>query len=799
MKFTLSWLKDHLETNASLDEILDTLTMIGLEVEGVEDRSKDLAPFIVGYVKEAKRHPNADRLQVCIVDTGAGDVQVVCGAPNARQGMKGVFAPSGSHIPGTGVDLKSGNIRGEDSNGMLCSEREMGLSDEHDGIIELPEDAPLGESYAKVAGLDDPIIEIAITPNRGDALGVYGVARDLAAAGLGVLKEPNFAKVDGGFDSPIKWRHDDGVQDLVPLAMGRYFHGVKNGPSPKWLRDRLTAIGLRPISALVDITNYVTYDLGRPLHVFDADKVKGDVVMSLAREGETILALDGKEYTLEEGMVVIRDENGPEGIGGIMGGEVSGCTDGTVNVFLEAALFDPIKVAETGRKLGINSDARYRFERGVDPESPIWGVEVATRMIQTLCGGEASHVVSSGAVPNWQRQAVLEADRIRTRGGVEMDAADAEAILQRLGFGTKRDGNTITADIPSWRPDIEGEHCLVEEVLRIHGLDNVPAVSLERDEALPPLAISLKQRRVALAKKALATRGMMEAVTFSFMSEKDAALFGGVDNTLKLANPISADLDVMRPSILGNLISAAARNAGRGYPDVALFEVGPAYRNATEKGQDSVAAGIRAGKTASRHWEVTPRAVDAFDAKADAMAALEICGAPVANLQVTTDAPSWYHPGRSGALRLGPNVIAYFGEVHPKVTKSLGLKGRATAFEIFLDNIPVPKAKKGGKTRGKLDASNLQAVSRDFAFVVNDDVPSDKLVKAAAGADKKLITGVQVFDVYTGEGMEPGKKSLAIAVTLQPKDRTLTDEEIEAVAEKVIANVAKSTGGTLRG
>lgn len=800
MKFTLSWLKDHLETEASLEEILNTLTLIGLEVEGVEDRSKALSPFTVGYVKEAKRHPNADRLQVCIVDTGKGDVQVVCGAPNARQGMKGVFAPSGSHIPGTGVDLKAGNIRGEDSNGMLCSEREMGLSDEHDGIIELSEDAPVGESYAKIAGLDDPIIEIAITPNRGDCLGVYGIARDLAAAGLGALKNPNLEPVSGGFDSPLVWELAEDIGDNCPQAMGCYIRGVKNGPSPKWMQDRLKAIGLRPISALVDITNYVTFDLGRPLHVFDADKVKGDKLrIGMAEAGEKLLALDGKEYEFSEGMVVIRDEAGPESIGGIMGGEHSGCTEETVNVFLEAALWNPINIAETGRKLGVTSDARYRFERGVDATGASWGVNVGTRLILELCGGEPSQAVAVGEEPKWQHQVTLNAERIRTHGGVDMDAAEAEAILQRLGFGTKRDGNAITADVPSWRPDVEGEHCLVEEVLRIHGLDNVPAVSLERDSTLPPLAINLGQRRVALAKKALATCGMMEAVTFSFMAEKDAKLFGGVPQGLKLANPISADLDVMRPSILGNLLSAAARNAGRGYPDVALFEVGPAYRDATPKGQDTVAAGIRTGKTGPRHWDATPRAVDAFDAKADAMGALEVCGAPVANLQVTTDAPAWYHPGRSGVLRLGPNVLAYFGEVHPKVSKALGLKGRAIAFEVFLDNIPTPKAKKKGKTRGKLDASNLQAVSRDFAFVVNDDVPSDKLVKAAAGADKKLISGVQVFDVYTGEGMEEGKKSLAIAVTLQPKDRTLTDEEIDAVADKVVANVAKATGGVLRG
>ncbi|MDX1737434.1 MAG: phenylalanine--tRNA ligase subunit beta, partial [Alphaproteobacteria bacterium] len=647
MKFTLSWLKEHLETEASLDEITSKLTAIGLELEGVDDPSVALAPFTICYVEDAWKHPNADKLNICMVNNGKETVQVVCGAPNARKGMKGVFAPSGSYIPGTDMTLKPGVIRGEESNGMLCSERELMLSDDHDGIIDLPEDAPLGAAYADWAGRNDPVIEIAITPNRGDCLGVYGIARDLAAAGLGRLKQPNLDPVDGKFDSPIHWAREEGLGDDAPRAVGCMIRGVKNGPSPKWMQDRLRAIGLRPISALVDITNYVTFDLGRPLHVFDADKVKGDTLtIGYAKGGEKLVGLDGDEYEFEPGMIVISDENGPESIGGIMGGEPSGCGDDTVNVFLESALWHPVRIAETGRKLGIETDARYRFERGVDPLSSDWGVNVGTRLILDLCGGEPSHVTAAGDMPDWKRSTSLRLQRLKTHGGADISSDEAENILKRLGFETLNKGDIIEVEIPSHRPDIEGEHCLVEEVLRIHGFDKIISQPLERDSNLPQLAISLKQRRVAFAKKILAGRGMMEAVTWSFMSAKDAKLFGGVPANLMVANPISSDLNAMRPSILGNLISAAARNTDRGFSDVALFEVGPAYRDPTPTGQDMVAAGIRAGKTGPRHWLEAQRAVDAFDAKSDAMATLEHCGAPVKSLQVSTDTPSWYHPGQ---------------------------------------------------------------------------------------------------------------------------------------------------------
>jgi phenylalanyl-tRNA synthetase beta chain len=801
MKFTLSWLKDHLETDASLDEITDALTALGLELEEVHDPARELSDFIVGYVVEAKQHPNADRLRVCIVDTGEEKVQVVCGAPNARTGMKGVFAPSGAHIPGTGLDLKKGVIRGEESNGMLCSEREMGLSDAHEGIIELPEDAPVGARFAQVMGLDDPVIDIAITPNRGDCLGVRGVARDLAAAGIGKLKPFAAAeKVEGTFETPVRWRRDfpDGAGDACPMVVGRYFRGLKNGPSPEWMRRRLRAIGLRPISALVDITNYVTFDLGRPLHVFDAAALEGgDLTMRFARSGEKILALDGKEYELEDGMTCIADGKGVHGIAGIMGGEESGCTEDTTEMFLEVALFDPIRTAATGRKLGIESDARYRFERTVDPASALWGAEVAARLVLEICGGETSELNVAGEMPDTAKEIALRPDRVRTLGGVDMSVDDQRAILESLGFATDTTEGQILATTPSWRPDIDGEACLVEEILRVNGFDSIPVVPLERDSSLPEQILTLGQRRESFARRVLAGRGMMEAMTWSFMNDEQAALFGDAPDSLRLENPISADLSVMRPSILPNLMAAVGRNADRGYGDVGLFEVGPAWRDDTPEGEDILAAGVRAGRTGPRHWATPPRGVDAFDAKADALAVLAACGAPVDNLQVSRDAPRWYHPGRSGALRLGPNVLAWFGEIHPRVMKAMGVKGPAIGFEIFIHKVPQPRAK-GGKTRPLLRPSPFQPVGRDFAFVVDAEVTADSLVRAARGADKTLIADVGVFDVYEGEGVGEGKKSVAISVTLQPTERTLTDEDIEKVSNAIVAAVAKQTGGTLR-
>ncbi len=801
MKFTLSWLKDHLDTEASLDEIVETLIRIGLEVDTVEDRAAELSAFRVAHVISAEQHPDADRLRVCTVDTGEGTVQVVCGAPNARSGMKGVFAPVGTWVPGIEVELKAAKIRGVESNGMLVSEREMGLSDEHEGIIELPGDAPLGKPFAEVLGIDDPVIDIELTPNRPDCTGVRGIARDLAAAGLGKLKPFDAAApVKGSYKSPVGWKiAEDG--NACRYVVGRHFRDVTNGPSPQWVQDRLVAVGLRPISALVDVTNYVSLDLGRPLHVFDAGKLDHKTLtMRRARDGERFMALVEREYELDGEMTVIGDGDKAEGLAGVMGGLDSSCTAETTEVFLEVALFDPISVAATGRKLQIESDARYRFERGIDPESAEWGAEVAARMILEFCGGEASATVSAGKMPKWQREIELRYDRVATLGGVEVSHTRQNEILERLGFDLSPSDEGVSASVPPWRPDIEGEADLVEEITRIYGFDSIPPVSLTRDAALPSVAITPEQRRASIVRRTLAAQGLNEAVTWSFMGRAQAELFSAVADTLVLANPISSELDALRPSILGNLLMAAGRNADRGYGDVGLFELGPAYSDATPDGQMLVAAGVRHGNAHPANWSDKARVADALDAKADALAALGAAGAPVTNAQVGRDAPDYYHPGRSGSLRLGKNVLAWFGEIHPAVLRGLDVRGPAVGFEVFLDNIPARKeSKKGGVARPPLQLSAFQPLRRDFAFLVDADVQAGDLLRAARGADRDMISDVSLFDVYEGKNMESGKKSLAIQATIQPVDATLTDAEIEEISAKIVDVVQKTTGGTLRG
>ncbi len=801
MKFTLGWLKEFLDTDATLDEVVDRLTMVGLEVEGVEDRATGLEEFVIAHVTEAVQHPDADRLRVCTVDFGGDEpVQVVCGAPNARTGMKGVFARSGLHIPGTGITLKKAEIRGVESNGMLLSEREMGLSDEHDGIIDLDADSPVGTPAVAVMGLDDPVIEIAITPNRGDCLGVRGIARDLAASGLGALKPLNANPVPGALDSPIKVHLDfeTDTADACPYFVGRYVRGVTNGESPKWLKDRLIAIGLRPISALVDITNLMTVGYNRPLHVFDADKVEGDIHVRLATPGETLLALDGKEYTLDDAMTVIGDDTHAEALGGVMGGEESGCTETTVNVFVESAYFDPIRTAKTGRKLNLMSDARYRFERGIDPEFLIDGMEIATRLIQDLCGGEVSENVIAGAPPVWQRSIDLRLDRVRTLGGVEIAADECIRILEVLGFTVARDGDTLKTEAPAWRSDIVDEACLVEEIIRVNGYDKIPAVPFINDHNLPHTSYSSFQRRRASVRRRAATRGLVEAVTYSFLPGAQADLFGGVPDGLRLINPISSDLDVMRPSLLPNLIAATGRNSDKGVPNGALFEVGPVFHGETPGEQSQILAGIRCGDMQVRSWVGPARSVDAFDAKADALALLDDLGAPTPRLQVFTEAPHWYHPGRSGELRLGPKTtLARFGEVHPGVLRKMGVKGPVVAFEILLENLPEPKTRKSA-AKPHLELPNLHPVERDFAFVVSSDTPAEKVLGAARGADKALIADVRLFDVFEGGNLENGMKSVAINVILQPSEKTLTDAEIEEIAARVVERVQSTTGGSLR-
>ncbi len=810
MKFTLSWLKEHLETDAYLDQIVETLTRIGLEVESVDDPGKKLSGFTIAYVISAEQHPNADRLRVCMVETGQGPpVQVVCGAPNARTGMKSVFSPPGTYIPGKDITLGKGVIRGVESNGMLCSGRELEVSEDHDGILDLPADAPVGAVYSEWAKISDPVIEINLTPNRPDATGVFGIARDLAAAGLGKLRDRGIAGVkgDAACTVPVTLEFTGEDRALCPAFGLRLVRGVKNGPSPEWMQKRLRAIGLRPINALVDITNYVTYDRGRPLHVFDAAKVHGPLVVRRAKPGESLLALDGKTYALDASMVVIADNNGPESLAGVMGGEASGCDENTVDVLIESALWSPLNIAQTGRKLGISTDARYRFERGVDPAFTLPGIELATKLVTDFCGGTPSQITLEGAIPDTDRIIDFPVAEVKRLTGLDVSLTEMKAILTALGFWVSGTGPVIKVAVPTWRPDVEGKTDLVEEVVRIVGVDNVPLVPIARvDEVHKPVLTPLQQR-TRVAKRTLAARGMVEAVTWSFVSKKAATLFGGGQPALALANPIAADLSDMRPSLMPGLVMASQRNADRGYPDVALFEVGQVFKGDGERDQRYAAAGVRRGLAAAsgagRHWSGS-READVFDVKSDVLAMLASMNVPTGGLQVVAAhqlgaAPEFLHPGRSAILRFGPkDVIGWFGELHPRAVEALGAEGRMVAFEIVLDGLPSPK-KKPTKARAKLDLAELQPVSRDFAFVVDQKVEAETLLRIARGIDKALVQDVSVFDVYAGKGIEPGKVSIGLALTLQPREKTLTDTEIEAFSTKFVGEVVAKTGAVLRG
>ncbi|RWP17169.1 MAG: phenylalanine--tRNA ligase subunit beta [Mesorhizobium sp.] len=801
MKFTLSWLKDHLGTDASLSEIVERLTSIGLEVEHVDDRSS-LKPFVIAKVLAAVQHPDADRLRVLTVDAGDGKapVQVVCGAPNARAGLIGAFAAPGTYIPGIDVTLTVGKIRGVESHGMMCSERELELSEEHDGIIDLPADAPVGASFAAYAHLDDPVIEINLTPNRPDATSVYGIARDLAASGLGRLVGGAIMPHAGSGMCPVKVTIE--APELCPGFALRLVKGVNNGPSPKWLQQRLIAIGLRPISALVDITNFVTFDRGRPLHVFDANKVADNLTVRRARDGEKVLALDGREYTLTPDMCVIADQDGVESIAGIMGGEHSGCDENTTDVLIESALWDPITTARTGRTLGIISDARYRFERGVDPEFMVPGVELATKLVLDFCGGTPTETEVVGYAGHTPKMVSFPLSEVKRLTGTEVPMEESLAILSRLGFKPEGAGDVVDVAVPSWRPDVDGKADLVEEVMRIHGVDNIAPQPLGAHDAVNAKILTVLQVRTRAAKRALAVRGMMEAVTWSFIPAKHAELFGGGQTALRLANPIAADMSDMRPSLLPGLIAAAQRNADKGIGDVALFEVSGTYEGDAADQQRRVAAGVRRGTAkldgSGRHWAGNAGPVGVFDAKADAIAALEACGAPVERLQIEAGGPAWYHPGRSGTIKLGPKVIlGTFGEFHPKTLEELDVSGPLCGFEVFVDAVPEPKVKPT-RTKPRLELSAFQAVKRDFAFVVDKAVEAGTLTRAALAADRKLITNVSVFDVFEGASLGAAKKSIAIEVSIQPVERTLTDEDFEALAKRIVENVHKQTGGVLR-
>ncbi len=798
MKFTLSWLKDHLDTDASVEEITEALTDLGLEVEEVVNPADRLAGFTLGHVKHAEKHPDADKLRVCTVATDEGDLQIICGAPNAREGITVVVCKPGMYIPGLDITISVGKIRGVESFGMMASERELELSDEHDGIIELPS-GEVGDTFVDwLAENDpskiDPMIEIAITPNRPDALGVAGIARDLAARGVGTLKERAYAPVPGDFDSPIKVTIDEDTLDGAPHFTGRLIRGVKNGPSPQWLQDQLKAIGLRPISALVDITNYMTYDQNRPLHVFDADKVQGNLRVHRAKGGEKLVALDEKEYTLQPGMMVISDDNGPESIAGIMGGEETGCTDETVNVFLESAFWDHVQIALTGRALKINSDARYRFERGIDPDYTLEGLEQATQMILDICGGEVSKVVEAGRAPNHARAYKLDAARVQSLVGMDIPESEQRQTLTRLGFRLEGE----MAHVPSWRPDVMGEADLVEEVARIASLTKLQGKPLPRvSDGIPKPVMTPTQRRQSMARRTCAALGYNECVSYTFIDQASAALFGGGDDATRLENPISSEMSHMRPDLLPNLLQAAARNQARGYADLALFEVGPVFHDGEPGDQKTQISGLLVGRNGPKDVHGASRPVDLFDAKADAEAVLAAIGAP-AKVQILRDGDAWWHPGRHGKICLGPKkVLGVFGGLHPRILQAMDIKGPAMAFTIWPDEVPLPR--KTGATRAALELRDLQAVERDFAFVVDDTVEALTLVNAAAGADKALIEDVRVFDEFIGGSLGEGKKSLAITVRLQPKDATLKEKDIEVVAEKIIAKVSKATGGVLRG
>lgn len=810
MKFTLSWLKEHLDTDATLEAVTEALTRIGLEVEGVENPAAKLEGFRVARVLTAERHPQADKLQVLSVDTGKGDpLQVVCGAPNARAGLVGVLGLPGAVVPANGMQLKVSAIRGVESNGMMCSTRELELGEDHDGIVELPAEAPVGSAFADYAGLNDPVIDVSITPNRQDCMGVRGIARDLAAAGLGTLKplaeayrRSAIEPVPGDAPAP-EVRTDD--PEGCPAFYAQAVSGVTNGESPPWMRRYLNAIGQKPISVLVDITNFVSVDLGRPLHVYDRAKLRGPLVARKAKAGEQLLALNGKSYTLDETMTVIADDAGVHDIGGIMGGEESSVQPDTTDVLIECAYFDPEHIARTGQKLQLTSDARQRFERGVDPAFLDEGLAIATMLVLDHCGGTPSAITRAGEAPTTPKVLGYDPALAERLGGLAIAPARQKDILERLGFAVEPlDANgdpvaieggfeTLRVTVPSWRRDVDGPADLVEEVIRIEGIDKVPSTPLTRAPGVAKPTATPEQKLERRLRRTAAARGLNEAVTWSFISEREAAVFGG--GTWSLANPISEDMKVMRPSLLPGLLAAAERNAKRGAASVRLFELGRRYLADKERPTLGV---VLAGERSPRGWQGKAQGFGAFDAKAEALALLEAAGAPVANLQVMGEAGDAFHPGQSATLRLGPKtVLAAFGMVHPKVLKAFDLDGDVAAIELYLDALPAKRGS-GGFMRAAFVPPALQAVTRDFAFLVPETVAAGELVRAVKGADKAAITEARLFDRFTGTGVPEGSKSLAVEVTLQPGEKSFTEGELKAIADKVVAAAAK-LGATLRG
>tara|TARA_Y100001970_G_C14244435_1_gene867059 strand:- start:1069 stop:3459 length:2391 start_codon:yes stop_codon:yes gene_type:complete len=795
MKFTLSWLREHLDFTASLTEIEAKLTNIGLEVESILDRSDELKPFTVAKVIKASKHPDADRLKICDVKTIEGNFQVICGAPNAKTGMLGVFAPVDSYIPGIDLKLKKTKIRGIESCGMLVSEREMGISDEHEGIIEIDKKYNIGDRFSEVFGLNDPIIEINITPNRSDCLSVRGIARDLHAAKLGKLRNLKLKKRKGNFESPIKWlrKFDKKNEKLCPGVSGRFFKNVKNVESPEWLKKKLLAIGLRPISALVDITNFITYDLGRPLHVYDADKLNGNLYMRMADHNEKCKTLDEKEYCLSSDMVVISDDSKLHGIGGVMGGLESGCSITTTNVFLEVALFDPVSVTKTGRKLNLQSDARYRFERGIDSSSIDWGVDKATEMILELCGGEVSEITKDQSSVESERIIKFNFDKTSELGGIEIDSNLQKNILTDLGFKIK---NSNQISIPLYRPDIDGQADIVEEIIRIYGYEKIEPKSVLKESYKKNEILNDELKAFYKSKRIIASRGYLETITWSFLSNS-LTILGDNKEDIQIKNPISSDLDTMRSSILPNLLNSINNNISRLFNNGKLFEVGPQFYFDRENQQEMVATGIQYGLKFNENWNDEKRQADVFDVKSDVYFTLEQLNIPINNLSYEETNTNYFHPGKSAQLKIGSKVVARFGEIHPNILKKLEIKINVNGFEIFLDNLKEFQSKKIS-TKSAYDNNSLQAVERDFAFLFPNDVEGLQVINLIKKIDKRLIKKISIFDVFKDKTLPENMKSLAFKIIFQPIEKTFTEEEIEKISKKIIDLISKKFDGKIR-
>ena len=794
MKFSYSWLTEHLKTNAHFEEIEKKLTSIGLEVEDIQDTGKAYKDFIVGQVLEEKKHPNADKLKLCKVDIGKEKVDVVCGAPNVEKGMKVVYAPVGSTIPVNQMKIKAAKIRGVESYGMMCSEYELGISNEHDGIIRLEEKETIGRPFSEIYGLNDIVIEIGITPNRQDCLGVKGIARDLASAGMGELLERKISKEKGSFKSPIKIEIQD--NKICSAFAGRYFRNVKNTESPEWLKNKLKSIGLRPISALVDITNFVMYDENRPLHVYDADKIDGKIIVRSANDGESFLALDEKDYHLKNGMCVIADEKKVLGLGGIMGGESTGCSTETKNVLLESALFDEINTAKTGRNLSILSDARYRFERGIDPNSTLKGIDLATQLILEICGGECSEVELAGNIKENKNEVSTSSSYISRRLGFEVSDKELISILSSLGIETSQTGDVIKCLIPSWRQDIHGEADISEEVIRIKGYENIPTSNIRLKSKINKNILNYAQKKLMKARHFIASIEYDELVTFSFTDSKNCEVFGDI-NKLKIVNPISEELDILRPNLLPNLLQAIKKNKNRNFDSFSIFEIGSQYRSTSPEDQLNVACGIKSGIKTEKSWKNIQTEFDIYDVKQDLTSLIDYLMPGNKKISVSNDCPSWYHPGRSGSIKINNSVIAgYFGELHPRVASQFKIKNKINIFELYLDELPNTEKKTTNKP--VLNLSDFQIVTRDFAFVIDKKVKSEEVVTSAFKVDKELIRNVEIFDLFEDDSLGKDKKSIAIKVTLQSNEKTLAENDISEISSKIIESVEKSTSGTVR-